>query len=147
MYSQKVRRVMAREAMLLVEPETTVRAAAQAMNSHSTSAALVVSGDALLGIFTEHDALCRVLAAGLDPAHTPLAEVMSPDPHTVGPDNSYGHALQLMHEHGLRHLPVVEAGRVVGMVRARDALDPEMEEFSSEAQRREGYAREGLHKP
>ena len=52
-----------------------------------------------------------------------------------------------MHEHGLRHLPVVEAGRVVGMVRARDALDPEMEEFSSEAQRREGYAREGLHKP
>ena len=63
---------------------------------------------------------------------------MTPSPLTVDPERSFGFALQLMHEHGFRHVPVVENDRPVGIVSARDALDPEMEDFICEAQRREG---------
>ena len=52
---------------------------------------------------------------------------------------TFGRALQLMHRHRIRHLPVVDNGRAVGIVSGRGALDPELEEFVCEAQRREGY--------
>ena len=63
---------------------------------------------------------------------------MTSAPMTVGPDRSFGYALQLMHEYGFRHVPVVENGKPVGMVSSRDALDPDMEDFVSEVRRREG---------
>ena len=68
--------------------------------------------------------------------------VLAEAPRVAEPDGTFGHALQVMHHHGLRLLPVVEQGRPVGIVSARDALDPEMEEFTSEALRREGYEAE-----
>ena len=70
---------------------------------------------------------------------TLLADVMTTAPQTVDPDKTFGYALLLMHEHGFRHVPVVEDGKPIGIVSARNALDPEMEEFISEAQRRKHY--------
>ena len=102
---------------------------------------LVERGDwaaAEIAAKASRDPVVRVLAAGRDAPATRLAEVMTPSPRTVGPEQSFGHALQLMHAHGFRHMPVVEGGRVVGIVTARDALDPDMEEFVCEVQRREG---------
>jgi len=90
-----------------------------------------------VGIFTERDAVFRVLAQGLDPQATLLSQVMTPSPVTVGPDNTFGYALQLMHQRGFRHMPVVASGRPVGIVSSRDALDPEMEQFNSEVRRRQ----------
>jgi len=136
MFSQKVRRLMDRERMLTALPQATVRQAALLMAGNNTGAVLVVENEALLGIFTERDVVFRVIAQGLDTDTTPLAAVMTATPVTVEPERTYGHALQLMYERGFRHLPVVEDGKLLGLVSARHALDPEMEEFVCEAQRR-----------
>jgi len=130
---------MEHENMLIASPESLVTDAARLLAGSKIGAVLVVQGDQLTGIFTERDAVCRVLAAGLDASCTPLSRVMTPKPIAVDPEGTFGHALLLMHQHGMRHVPVVEQGRPVGIVCARDALDPEMEEFACEAQRREGF--------
>jgi CBS domain-containing protein len=67
---------------------------------------------------------------------------MTPRPKTLSPDEPFGHALLLMNEHGFRHVPVVEGGSLVGVVSARNALDPELEEFAAEARRREHLLRQ-----
>ncbi len=139
MFSQRIRKVMDPQAMVTVGPQATVSQAAQLIAANHVGAVLVVQDDQLRGIFTASDAVRRVLARGLDPDRTPLAEVMSSPVRTVDPDATYGSALQLMHEYALRQLPVVEAGKPIGVLCARDALDPEMEEFACEAQRREAY--------
>jgi CBS domain-containing protein len=82
-----------------------------------------------------------VIARGLDPATTRVDAVMTPDPVTIAPSDPFGRALVIMNEKGFRHLPVVEAGRVVGMVSSRAALDPKLEEFRSEAERRRYFAK------
>ena len=61
---------------------------------------------------------------------------MTTTPTTVGPDRSLGYALLLMHENGFRHVPVIENGKLIGVVSARDALNPDLEEFVAEAERR-----------
>ncbi len=81
------------------------------------------------------------MAAGRDPRRTTLAEVMTRDPVTVSPEESFGWALLLMHERGFRHAPVVADGRPIGVVSARHALDPDLEEFAAEAERRKAIRR------
>ncbi len=138
MFSLRIRSMLEREKMLTAAPELTVSEAARMMADSGIGAIVVVQDEALAGIFTERDAVFRVIAQGRDAKTTRLADVMTPSPITVDPDRTFGHALQLMHENGFRHVPVVEHGKPVGIVTARDALDPEMEEFVCEAQRREG---------
>jgi CBS domain-containing protein len=137
MFGMSIRSVMERKKFLSASPAETVARAAKRMAKRIVGAILVVEDDRLVGIFTERDAVYRVVAQGLDPAATRLAEVMTRGPKTVGPDDSYGYALMLMHENGFRHAPVVDAGRPVGIVSARGALDPDLEEFAHEARRRE----------
>ena len=119
---------------------THVREAAQTMFREHVGAMLVVERDRLVGIFTERDALFRVLARGLDPDHTPLSKVMTSHPVTITPDKPLGHALHLMFEGGFRHVPVVRDGKPVGVVSARDALGSEMLEFESELKQRDDIA-------
>ena len=135
MFSQRIRQVMQGEQLLTLGPQTRVSDAARQMAGRSLSAVVVVDEDAVVGIFTERDAVFRVIAQDRDPRATRLDEVMTPQPVTLDPDKTFGHALALMHERGIRHVPVVEHGRAVGIVTARDALDPDMEEFVVEAQR------------
>ena len=139
MFEARVRDAMERRKLLVAGPDTTVARAARLMASKNVGALLVVEGEDLLGIFTERDALFRVVAAGLDAKTTQVADVMTPQPKTVAPGDSFGHALLLMHENGFRHLPVVENGVAVGIISARNALDPELEEFTAEARRREHF--------
>jgi len=115
--------------------------AARLMRRGNVGAILVVDQSRLIGIFTERDALFRVIACGRDPATVLLREVMTADPATVAPDETFGYALLLMHERGFRHVPVVREGRPVGVVSARHALDPELEEFAAEAARRRAIRR------
>jgi len=96
-----------------------------------------VEHERLIGIFTEPDALFRVIARGLDARTTQLAEVMTIEPRTVGTNDSYGYALVMMQEGGFRHAPVIENGKPIGIVSSRNAMDPELEEFVSETKRRE----------
>jgi CBS domain-containing protein len=136
MYSMRVKSVMERKKRLVAKPDITVAKAAKLMAQKNVGAVMVVEGRRLVGIFTERDALTRVIAQGRDPAVTTIGEVMTPDPVSVEPNEIFGRALLLMHDHGFRHVPVVENGEPVGIVSSRSALDPEMEEFTAETQRR-----------
>jgi len=136
MYSMRVKSVMERKKRLVAKPETTVAKAAKLMAQKNVGAVMVVSEKHLVGIFTERDVVIRVIAADRDPATTTIGEVMTPDPVCVEPNEIFGRALLLMHDHGFRHVPVVENGEPVGIVSSRSALDPEMEEFTAETQRR-----------
>lgn len=111
------------------EPSTSVSDATKLMRDKNLGALLVVSNGRLVGIFTERDALYRVLAEGLDPKATSLQDVMTVDPMTLGPERTYGHALLVMYENGFRHIPVVSGGQPVGIISSRNAMDPDMEEF------------------
>ena len=136
MYSMRVKSVMERGKRLVAPPETTVAKAAKLMAKKNVGAVMVVEGKRIVGIFTERDAVFRVVAEGRDPATTRIGEVMTPDPVTVEPAEIFGRVLLAMHEKGFRHMPVVENGEPVGIVSSRSALDPEMEEFTAETQRR-----------
>ena len=136
MFSQRIRHVMERKKILTAPPATTVSQAAKLMAKKNVGAVMVVEEERLIGIFTERDAVFRVMAQGLDAKTTILADVMTRAPKTVDPDKSFGFALLMMHENGFRHVPVIEDGKPIGIVSARNALDPDMEEFVSEAQRR-----------
>ena len=109
------------------------------MAKRNVGAVLVVDGSRLVGILTERDVVFRVVGAGLDPRATRVAEVMTASPVTIEPGRPFGQALATMHRGGFRHLPVVEQGELLGIVSARSALDPELEEFAAEARRREHY--------
>ncbi|MBK7658005.1 MAG: CBS domain-containing protein [Betaproteobacteria bacterium] len=127
---------MDRKRRIVAARDTSVSRAAKLMAKKNVGAIMVVDDKRLVGIFTERDAVFRVIAEGRDPRATRLDEVMTPQPATVTPDETFGKALLLMYEGGFRHVPVVKNGEPVGIVSSRSALDPDMEEFVSEAQRR-----------
>ena len=139
MFDQPVRAVMRKQKLLKAPPETTVVKAARLMAAKNVGALVVVAGARIVGIFTERDLVFRVVAKGRDVAATTLADVMTPSPQTIAPDKPFGSALLVMHESGFRHLPVVENGKLVGIVSARSAMDPDLEEFTAEAERREYF--------
>jgi len=136
MYTARVKEVMDRRRRLVAPPGTSVARAAKLMADKNVGAVMVVEEKRLVGIFTERDAVFRVVAKGLDPRATRLDEVMTRSPRTVAPEETFGRALLLMQEGGFRHVPVVKDGEPVGIVSSRSALDPEMEEFVSETRRR-----------
>lgn len=137
MPQRSIRHIIANQHILTAPANTTVLEAAQLMKRSKFGALLVIDNGRLVGIFTERDALFRVVAERRDPDTTTLAEVMTSHPQTINPDRPFGHALHMMYEGGFRHVPVIERGRPVGMVSARDALGPELGEFASELQVRE----------
>ena len=106
---------------LTLPPDATVRDACRAMRERQVGSVVVTDGqERLLGIFTERDAVCRVLAEAADAERTTLAAVMTPDPGSMPPRGTATEALRLMQDGGFRHVPVVEAGRVVGVVSYTD---------------------------
>jgi CBS domain-containing protein len=108
------------QQLLTLPGEESVRAAACRMRERHVGAVLVMGDGHLEGIFTERDMVYRVAAEGRDPGQTTLREVMTPNPDTIRPDATVMDALRRMHDGGYRHLPVVEGGRVVGIVSRRD---------------------------
>ena len=129
-----------RKRFLTAAPGTSVASAAQMMTKKNCGA-VVVDGQHLVGIFTERDAVFRVMATGLDPHTALLSAVMTAaSPKTVEASRPFGYALYMMHENRFRHVPVVDGGKPVGIVSSRMALDPNLEEFASEAERRRQYA-------
>lgn len=132
MRNRLVGNVAAGNGLFVAPPELSVSAAARRMREANVGALMVVQAERLIGIFTERDALFRVVAAGLDADTITLAQVMTRDPLTVAPERTFGFALHLMHENGFRHVPVVVDGRPVGMVSARDALAEETADFEGE---------------
>ncbi len=104
-----------------VEPGATLGAASQLMQEHGVGSVVVVDGDRAVGIFTERD-LVRWGAAGVDPGGSKVAEWMTGSPDTVAPGVSVQEAYDSLAAHGYRHIPVVDADRLVGIVSMRDLL-------------------------
>ena len=102
-----------------VEPAETVGEAVAVMAQHRIGSVLVMQGDRLLGIFTERDTV-RALSQAHDAARHEIISWMTHDPKTVVPSTDTEDALRVMLDNGFRHLPVVESGKVVGMVSMRD---------------------------
>jgi CBS domain-containing protein len=142
MFSQEIREVMEPAKLLIAAPETTVFEAAGMMAQRGVGAVVVVDQQKLVGIFTERDAVFRVIAQGLDPQTTRMSKVMTTSPQTIDPNKSFGYALLLMYENRFRHLPVMDNGNLIGIVTARNVMDPDLEEFSSESERRRQILRE-----
>jgi CBS domain-containing protein len=135
---RSIRSIVAGQTPISAAKTTTVIEAARLMKQQNIGALLVLDSSRLIGIFTERDALFRVLAAGRDPNATRLGDVMTAQPQTIGPDEPFLHALRVMYEGKFRHLPVVEFGRPLGMVSVRDALDDDLYELRVDlAQRQE----------
>jgi CBS domain-containing protein len=108
------------QSLATLEPAATVLEAARMMAYLRIGALMVVEDEKLVGIFSERDALIRVLAKELDPATTTLAQVMTPNPITIAPDATVQNALDIMAEKGFRHLPVLDGEKIVAIVSIRD---------------------------
>jgi len=106
--------------VLVVSPETTIADAARRMIARETGAAVVLEDSALVGVISERD-LMRAIPDECGP-QTPVADRMSRDVMTASPKTSVPEAMALMIEGRFRHLPVVEAGRVLGIVSMRDLM-------------------------
>ena len=120
MPTRPIREMLERDRRVVrAGPEDTAHTAARLMAENGCGSILVMEGDRLLGIFTERDLLTRVAAAGKSLERTHLREVMTRDPDTVGADEPVKEAIRKMDEFSYRYLPVLEDGRVIGVISTR----------------------------
>ena len=124
-----VRSIIEGRELLTAPASTRVCDAARLMKQRKVVAILVLEDGKVAGIFTERDALFRVVADERDPATTTLAAVMTRNPRCIHPDQPFSAAIGMMHDGKFRRVPVVENDRPIGMVSASDAMGPELENF------------------
>lgn len=105
-----------------VGKNTSVRTCVQQMVELNIGAMLVMEGDDLIGIFSERDCLSRVVGAGLDPDHTLVRDVMTAHPRCVTPQTSLSEAMSIVTNDRIRHLPVIDDGKVLGLVSSGDLM-------------------------
>jgi CBS domain-containing protein len=103
-----------------VRPDEFVTECVRRMNELKIGAMLVMEDDQLLGIFTERDAMTRVLGEGLDPVSTNISAVMTKEPICVSTATTVDEAMSIVSSQRIRHLPVLEDGKVLGMVSSGD---------------------------
>jgi len=103
-----------------VHPDTTVTESVRTMHNENIGALLVMEDDNLTGIFTERDALTKVLAAGIDPNSTKVSAVMTESPLCVDPSVTIEEAMSIVTNRRVRHLPIVHNGKLVGIVSSGD---------------------------
>jgi CBS domain-containing protein len=125
--AQHVRDIMTAPPVT-VEPQTSVKRVARMMRDENIGAVLVTEGERLRGLVSDRDLVVRALAEGVDPDETTVARACSEDLVTVEPEEDLDRAVQLMREHAVRRIPVVEGGHPVGIVSLGDLAverDPE----------------------
>jgi CBS domain-containing protein len=140
MTNRPVHECIRRDEPLVGKTSETVHAAARRMAEACCSSILICEGDRLQGIFTERDLLVRVVAAGLDPATTRLAQVMTADPDTIEATAPVIEAIRRMDEFNYRHMPVLDEGRIVGVISWRDLPFEDRAGMQSELEQRHTLA-------
>ena len=111
--------------LFTAQAEETLEVAADRMSWHQVGALPILEGQRLVGIVTERD-LTAALAEGADAEVTPVSDYMTPAPEVLRPDNELADAAHLMLELGIRHLPVVRSGQLIGVLSMRDVLDADV---------------------
>ncbi len=132
MTDRRMSDIVSHQNPLMLPATATVRQACQRMRERQVGAVLVTEGDRrLVGIFTGRDAV-GVLAEGKSAGKTTLGQVMTPEPQTIPPRQKAIDALRLMQDGGYRHLPVIENGKVVGVVSRGDFKGLELDRLDEE---------------
>jgi len=117
--AQSIREVMTQNPEL-VAGDTTVADAAKLMRDKDFGGVLCGDGDKVSGFLTDRDIALRVVAEGKDPTSTTVSEVATTDLHTLSPDDSVEDAIELVRQHNIRRVPVVEGAKPVGIVSIGD---------------------------
>ena len=120
--SDRIHQLLARKGgdVLTIDPGFSVLGAVQLMHDRHVGSVLAVEDTALVGIMTERDVLSRVIAANRDPATTLVQDVMTRDQVLVDPWVTVAEALEIVTRKRCRHLPVIDKGRLCGLVSAGD---------------------------
>lgn len=126
-------------AVFSIEPDEPVLEAIRMMAEHHVGALLVMHGEELQGIVSERDYARKVILKGRSSAETAVSQIMSSPVVTVSLSNSVQECMQLMTARRVRHLPVVEGRRVVGMVSIGDLVKAVMEEQQHTIEQLESY--------
>jgi CBS domain-containing protein len=129
------------QAVFSIEPEDPVLEAIRQMAEHGVGALLVMKGSELAGIVSERDYARKVILMGRSSSETPVWQIMSSPVMTVTPETSVQHCMQLMTDKRFRHLPVVENGRVVGVLSIGDLVRAVLEEQQRTIEDLEHYIR------
>jgi CBS domain-containing protein len=116
------------DASIFVTPETTVFQSLQLMVEKNIGALLVMDQQALLGIFTERDYARKVILQGKSSKQTPIRDIMTENPLTVTSDNTIEECMWLMTSRYIRHLPVVDNGKLSGIISIGDLVKYIIEE-------------------
>ena len=122
-----------------IEPGAPVLEAVRSMAAHHIGALLVMQGETLLGIVSERDYARKVILLGRSSADTPVRDIMTSPVITVSPDTPVQTCMQLVTDKRVRHLPVVEGGRVVGLVSIGDLVKAVITEQQQQIEQLESY--------
>lgn len=119
-----VKSALARKSNTLIHVRSgdMVVEALRNMRDNRVRSVLVIDDDMLVGIVTQGDCAIKVLLPGLDAKQTPVSQVMTPNPVTVKPDDPLEGCMAMMASRGFRHLPVMDAGKVVGVISIGDVV-------------------------
>lgn len=135
-----IRELLTGHKPLALRGSTTALQAARAMRDAHVGAVLVVADDGeLRGIFTERDLMVRVVVAGADPASVPIEKVMTRDLFVSAPERKVNDLAREMQARHIRHLPVVEGARVLGLLSLRDLLREHLETKRTEVRALHAY--------
>ena len=108
--------------VIQVESDCIIAAAARKMRDNKVGALMVMKNDTLSGIFTERDLMSRVVAEGLDPEKVKVSEAMTSSIATVPLETPIREAANIMSQNRIRHLPVLEEGKLYGVISVGDIL-------------------------
>ncbi len=122
-----------------VAPTDSVLRAIEIMATRHVGALLVMSHEGLLGIISERDYARKVILKNRSSHDTPVGDIMTKNPVTVSPDATVHHCMETMTEGRFRHLPVVDKGRVVGMLSIGDLVKAVIEDQSQKIEQLERY--------
>ena len=111
-----------KSGLISVRSGAMIVEALRQMRDNRVRSVLVVDDDVLVGIVTQGDCAIKVLLPGLDAKQTPVRQVMTADPVTVKPDDRLEGCMTMMATRGFRHLPVLDAGKVVGVISVGDVV-------------------------
>jgi len=120
----KVRNILQSKNNITISvcPDDTVFAALELMVDKNVGALLVMEGDNFIGIFTERDYARKVILKGKASKETRIRDIMTEDPVTVSLDNSIEDCMRLMTNKFIRHLPVIDNGKLVGIISIGDVV-------------------------
>jgi len=122
-----------------IAPDQTVEEGVRLMDEHDVGALLVVAQGRLVGIVTERDVVRKGVLQGRNPATTPIAEIMTERVLYVRPEQTVEECMALMTDKHLRHLPVLDDGRMLGIVSIRDVVADLIAEKSFMIEQLENY--------